>query len=201
MKILTFAPQEFIETTEAHDRAILALTDASLLTSSKPQFLPDLSHEYKLYPAAAIVIRNTGKKIAPRFIHRYCEWITPVAFLIDVTELHYSRQHGLPYTRAVSFDYNVARGSMCAFSEEAMDNLALQANAGTETCRWATSDNAHDWRERLSEMSRIFTFRTGDIIIPATGAALNVSRDTRIKIEPLNSKITNCNFIFEYNIK
>lgn len=203
MKILTLVNADLTVSkgNDAETLYPLALTDASLLTGGKPQFLPDLEHKYALYSTAAIQLRNTGKKIAPRFIGRYCSGVAPATLLIDLTELEYSRECGLPYTRAVSFDFNVARGEVLPFSEALMDAWEMEVTAGTQSQKWTASRHAPDWRERMSALSRQFTFRTGDIVLAAPLLPVKVQRDTHVRMETLLPHFLNTNTIYDYNIK
>lgn len=199
MKILAYA--DFEDICGITDSCPLALTDASLLCGGKPQFLPDLEHEYILLSTAGLVLRNTGRKIAPRFVHRYCENIVLSTLLVDVTELNSRRGRGLPYTTAVSFDFNVVRGTAVPFSEELMDAWCMTTEAGGETRRWSSAANAADWRDRLSMLSRMFTFRTGDLILPAAALPIDVCKDCHVRLAADISDYPDIKTTYDYNIK
>lgn len=201
MKILAYADFPDLRNTHVY-RVPLALTDASLLSGGKPQFLPDEEHVYKLYPCAALLLQNTGRKIAPRFIHRYVEKAGAAALLVDHSELERSHRCGLPYTAAVSFDFNVARGNMFAFDAEAFGSLVLRYHIGDTVCDWPCEEMAPDWRQRLADLSRIYTFRTGDLVLPAIGPPVTVSVNTHVTAGVLDKERKNeTNIILEYNIK
>lgn len=199
MKILAYA--DFEDTSGVTVSCPLALTDASLLSGGKPQFLPDLEHAYILLSTAGVVLRNTGRKIAPRFVHRYCESIVLSAMLVDTTELESCRSRGLPYTTAVSFDFNVVRGTAIPFSEQLMDAWCMTTDAGGQTRRWSSADNAPDWRDRLSMLSRIFTFRTGDLVLPAATLPIGVCKDCHVRLTTAISDYPDIITTYDYNIK
>ncbi len=201
MKILVLA-----DVTDAsgkqHEAIPFALTDASLLTGGKPQFLPHEEHEYLLFPCAALQLQNTGRKIAPRFVHRYVEKMGAAALLVDMTELTACRKLGLPYTRAVSFDFNVARGTMLPFTPEEFEALSLEYGIGSEKRRWTTENEGKTWRDSLALLSRDYTFRTGDLVLPYLGKPVAVKVDTHVRagiFDRENNLATN--IILEYNIK
>lgn len=185
---------------QRHDEAI-ALTDASVLTCGKPLFLPDQTHRYVLCPSVGILTCNTGRKIAPRFVHRYCQSLTVAALLWDMDELERCRTLGLPYTRACSFDFSVPRGNTIPFSIEAMEELSFTICVGKREWIWSTRTNAADWRERLSSLSRLFTFRTGDLLLPALGPGLPVEIDTHVCAAFINPVNSEQNHILDFNIK
>lgn len=184
-----------------HEGEILALTDASVLTGGKPLFLPQESHRYVLRPSVGILTCNTGRKIAPRFVHRYCQSLTVAGLLWDLDELDRCRRLGLPYTRACSFDFSLPRGRTIPFSAEALERLSFTFRAGEQQATWSTAACAPDWRERLSAMSRLFTFRTGDLLLPALGPGLTVRTDTHVSATLTMHDTSEPNHILDFNIK
>lgn len=184
-----------------HRGEILALTDASVLTGGKPLFLPEESHRYVLCPSLGILTCNTGRKIAPRFVHRYCQSLTVAALLWDLDELDRCRTFGLPYTRACSFDFSLPRGKTIPFSVEAMERFSFTFRAGDREQTWSVAAQAPDWRERLGAMSRLFTFRTGDLLLPALGPGLPVAVDTHVSARCADTDNLEPYHILDFNIK
>lgn len=200
MKVLAMTDTERTDG-QREPRSILALTDASVLTGGKPLFLPHAEHSYVMSFSAGILTVNTGKKIAPRFTDRYCGSLTIAAVLWDMDELARCRALGLPYTTACSFDFSVPRGATVPFSAEVMDALQISITAGGESVQWQTATDAPDWRNRLSEMSRLFTFRTGDLILPALGKGLSVKINDHVCGKFINTNNLTSYKILDFNIK
>lgn len=185
-------------------RVPLLVPDSSLVKDGKPVFLPHEERRYELRPTALLRLCRTGKKIAPRFVHRYVDAVGAGALLVDTAAWDECRRLGLPFAPACLFDGAAVRGALLTPPDGEEDGIAGMADAfaftfsaGGAACRWSMAADAPDWRERLSLLSELFTFKTGDLAFLSLGEGLTVVPDTHITARRAETDTP----ILEYNIK
>ncbi len=132
------------------------LADSSIVIPGKPLFLPEISGSYNLMLAPAFRIDRLGKNIASRFAPRYYNNITLVARVIpedinpDCGAL------------ATSFDSSLIEGSWMPLEGQSTPmTVAIEDSFKLEITAESTGIN-----ETIAFLSRYFTLKNGDIIIP-----------------------------------
>ena len=126
--------------------------DSCLLNGRKPMFIPDWTNELGVTDCIILRVSRLGKEIAPRFASRYYNAVAPGADFVAMDILREAQQAGLPWTRAIAFDYSLALGEWT----ELDGNTDPQILADYE---WVLSPD-----EAIAQASRVMTIRQGDLI-------------------------------------
>ncbi len=184
-----------VTTDNGTQQELLTIPDSSLTKGGKPIFLPDITHRYAIYAGVALHTGKVGKKIAPRFAHRYIENISTGILLVDLTQLEQQRIQGLPWERACTFDGAVAIGRTMDVSPEEIDAFAYTLQVADRALEWRIHNNAPEWHNDLSRSSQYYTIKMGDIILTGLIGPFAVTPDTHIKATNDNK------ILIEYNIK
>lgn len=170
MKILGLLDNYGAET-DGRRPSVMQLTDASLLQSGKPFFIPSDNHDYEAFPSVAIRISRLGKSIPARFAHRYFSQATIGLNIRDMDRLRELSQAGLPWAEAVAFDYSAPIGTMVdaetVFDPRSRIEIDLCDTEGNPVCGqviYRTSDLIADVYSVIEMLSQRFTLKEGDII-------------------------------------
>ena len=141
--------------------------DSCLLNGRKPMFLPDWTTELGVTDCIILRVSRLGKEISPKFADRYFDAVAPGADFIAMDIAREAQAMGLPWTRALAFDYSLAIG------EWIMDKG-----------QWTMDDLVLTPQEAIAEASKVMTIRQGDLIyIQAKRAPRPVQKEEVIRVE------------------
>lgn len=163
------------------------VADSACVPVGRPLFLPEFADNWELYMAPAVRVCRLGKFIGERFARRYYDAVTVVARLRPL-------DGGFAGACADSFDCSLMMGRWVELEPGCpLGLLSIRQDDGMET---AVSPEALGIDRAVSLLSRWFTVRTGDIIIPGR---------TRLSRSPaLNTRVMadlNGQRVVEFNVK
>jgi 2-keto-4-pentenoate hydratase/2-oxohepta-3-ene-1,7-dioic acid hydratase in catechol pathway len=149
---------------------IFSKPESALLLNNKPFFYPDFSTDIQYETEIVLKIDRLGKKIAPKYAHRYFSEIT---IGIDFTARDLQRQckeKGHPWEIAKSFDNSAPVGRMVAkttFPDIQNINFHLDIN-GTTVQQGNTKDMIFSANQIIVHVSKYFMLKMGDLIFTGT---------------------------------
>lgn len=144
--------------------------DSALLLNNKPFFYPEFSKEIHYEAEVVFKVCRLGKSIARKYAHRY---LAEATIGIDFTarDIQYRcKEKGLPWEVCKSFDSSAAVGSFVPLSELPHRNelnFRLDIN-GVTVQQGNTRDMIFPIDHIVSELSRYFSLRVGDMIYTGT---------------------------------
>lgn len=145
------------------------ISQSCILQGGNPYFVPDFANHFEARIALAVKIGKLGKGIAPRFAHRYVEAAAPSIIFIASDLLKNLREHGLPWTAAMSYDRSLAIGKFSPASIEDCNaseiKLKLESSASSKETKWSAGVIRPKIEDTLAIISRDNTLKTGDIIL------------------------------------
>lgn len=158
------------------DEPVLFLKpDTALFKGDQVDFyLPDLASEIHYEVELVIRISKMGKHIAQEFASRYYD---QVALGIDFTARDLQsrlKEKGLPWEKAKAFDYSAYLGRMLPRqSLPPMEdlNFSLEVN-GQRVQEGSPRQMIFPVNALISQISRYFTLKTGDLIYTGTPAGV-----------------------------
>lgn len=152
---------------ETADDAILFFKpDSALLKDHKPFFIPDDMGPIDCEGQLVVRICRLGKTIPGRFAHRYYDALTVGVDFTARQLLHQLRGKGLPWDRSKGFDGSAMIGDWVA-KEKFLDanSVRFHLEINGETAQEGfTGDMLHSIDSLISDLSRHFTLKTGDIL-------------------------------------
>lgn len=168
MKIMAVKPE--LGNAQADRIGVEIVPDSAILKDGKPFFVPDFAGKWEFSAGLAFRISRLGKNIAEKFASRYFDAVT---LCMRVTPIDMTEQ--CPGSAIVtSFDNSVILGEWQPITELTGYELKINDEVLSET---STSDVAIE--KAVSELSRYFTMKIGDIVIPFTRRlAMPVEIDT-----------------------
>lgn len=144
--------------------------DTALLLKNAPFVIPDFSNEIHYEVEVVVKICKVGKYIEPKFAHKYYD---EVSLGIDFTARDLQselKSKGMPWEKAKAFDQSALVGDF--FSKSELENLHATEfelfkndNLVQQGC---TSDMIWGIDELISNISKYFTLKTGDLIFTGT---------------------------------
>ena len=149
---------------------IFSKPESALLLNNKPFFYPDFSTDIQYETEIVVKIDRLGKNIATKFAHRYYSEITAG---IDFTARDLQkrcRENGHPWEIAKAFDNSAPVGRMLpksAFPDLQSINFRLDIN-GVTVQQGNTKDMIFTIDQIISDVSRYFTLKIGDLIFTGT---------------------------------
>lgn len=144
--------------------------DTSIILKNQPFFIPDFSSEINYEVEIILKICKLGKHIENKYAHKY---FNQIGLGIDFTardtqnELKSNR---LPWEKAKAFDGSALVGSWfdkTKFKDLRNLNFSLNKN-GKSVQIGNTSQMMWNFDELISEISKYFTLKIGDIIFTGT---------------------------------
>ena len=149
---------------------IFSKPESAQLLNNKPFFYPDFSTDIQYETEIVVKIDRLGKKISPRFAHRYYSEITVG---IDFTARDLQRQckeKGHPWEIAKAFDNSAAIGCMVAKTEfPDIQNVNFHLNInGTTVQQGNTKDMIFSVDQIITHVSKFFILKMGDLIYTGT---------------------------------
>ena len=151
------------------------MADSSIVLPGKPVFLPDEGEGFSATILPAFRIGRLGRSIAPKFARRYYDAFTLVLRVIP------PRSSDIPEGSAiaVSFDSALSVGQWIPV-DSIPEVVTLRSDIFPHLVSFSRADLLID--DTISMLSRYFTLKNGDIIIPSLSPApvFKLAVDTRV---------------------
>ena len=144
--------------------------DTSIILKNQPFFIPDFSSEINYEVEIILKICKLGKHIENKYAHKY---FNQLGLGIDFTARDTQNElksNGLPWEKAKAFDGSALVGSWfdkTKFQDLRNLNFSLNKN-GKSVQIGNTSQMMWNFDELISEISKYFTLKIGDIIFTGT---------------------------------
>ena len=144
--------------------------DTSIILKNQPFFIPDFSNEINYEVEIILKICKLGKHIENKYAHKY---FNQIGLGIDFTARDTQNElksNGLPWEKAKAFDGSALVGSWAdktKFQDLRNLNFSLFKN-GKSVQIGNTSQMMWNFDELISEISKYFTLKIGDIIFTGT---------------------------------
>jgi 2-keto-4-pentenoate hydratase/2-oxohepta-3-ene-1,7-dioic acid hydratase in catechol pathway len=144
--------------------------DSSIILKNQPFFIPDFSNEINYEVEIILKICKLGKHIENKYAHKY---FNQIGLGIDFTARDTQNElksNGLPWEKAKAFDGSALVGSWVnktKFNDLRNLNFSLNKN-GKSVQIGNTSQMMWNFDELISEISKYFTLKIGDIIFTGT---------------------------------
>ena len=144
--------------------------DTSIILKNQPFFIPDFSNEINYEVEIILKICKLGKHIENKYAHKY---FNQIGLGIDFTARDTQNElksNGLPWEKAKAFDGSALVGSWfdkTKFKDLRNLNFSLNKN-GKSVQIGNTSQMMWNFDELISEISKYFTLKIGDIIFTGT---------------------------------
>lgn len=153
---------------------IFCKPETALLKNNEPFFLPDFSTDVHHELELVIRICRNGKRIEPRFAHKYYDQIT-VGIDFTARDLQQKqKEKGLPWEIAKAFDGSAPLGSLIP-----LNNLKKKENIhfhllknGERVQEGDSAEMLFNFDHIISYISTFFTLKTGDLIYTGTPAGV-----------------------------
>ena len=144
--------------------------ETSIIKKNQPFFIPDFSHEIHHEVELIVKINRLGKSILPKFSHKYYD---EISLGIDFTARDLQNDlklNGLPWEKSKSFDGSALIGKWInknKFSGVNDLNFHLMKNNKIAQ-KGNSSEMIWNIDELISEISKFFTLKIGDVIFTGT---------------------------------
>ena len=172
--------------------------DSSIILKNQPFFIPDYSNEINYEIEVILQICKLGKSIEKKFAKTYYD---QVGLGIDFTarDLQFElKSKGLPWEKAKAFDGSALIGNWINKTEfKNLNDINFSMNKnGSLVQKGNTSQMMWNFDELISEISKFFTLKIGDVIFTGTPAGVGkVNRGDKLE------GFINNNHNFKINIK
>lgn len=147
--------------------------DTALLLKGRDFYIPEFSSDIHYEAEIVLKISKPGKYIQPEFVHKYFEGIT---LGIDFTARDVQaklKAKGHPWEVAKAFDGSAVVGKFHHKSEFNLEELKFRLDKNKTVVQNGNStDMVHDFAAIISEASKYFTLKTGDLIFTGTPAGV-----------------------------
>lgn len=154
--------------------------DSAVILKNHPFFIPDYSNDVHYEVEVLIKIKKLGKSIDIKFSHTYYD---EIGLGIDFTARDLQselKKNGLPWEKSKAFDGSALIGKWVnknEFNDLNNLNFSLKKN-GTIVQFGNTSNMLWFIDELISEVSKFFTLKIGDVIFTGTPSGVGkVSED------------------------
>jgi|TARA_B110000263_G_scaffold210608_1_gene193194 2-keto-4-pentenoate hydratase/2-oxohepta-3-ene-1,7-dioic acid hydratase in catechol pathway len=154
--------------------------DSAVILKNHPFFIPDYSNDVHYEVEILIKIKKLGKSIDIKFSHTYYD---EIGLGIDFTARDLQselKKNGLPWEKSKAFDGSALIGKWVnknEFNDLNNLNFSLKKN-GTIVQFGNTSNMLWFIDELISEVSKFFTLKIGDVIFTGTPSGVGkVSED------------------------
>jgi len=144
--------------------------DTSIILKNQPFFIPDFSSEINYEVEIILKICKLGKHIENKYAHKY---FNQIGLGIDFTARDTQNElksNGLPWEKAKAFDGSALVGSWVDKTKfQDLRNLNFSLNKNGKSVQIGnTSQMMWNFDELISEISKYFTLKIGDIIFTGT---------------------------------
>ena len=171
--------------------------DTAILPKDKNFYLPEFSNNIHYEAEIVLKISKAGKYIQPEFAMNYFDQIT---LGIDFTARDLQstlKEKGHPWEIAKAFDHSAVVGNFLEKNKFDLNNLTFRLDKNQKTAQKGNSNQMiHDFSKIISDASRFFTLKTGDLIFTGTPAGVGqVLEDDELEGWIENEKV------FEISVK
>ena len=144
--------------------------DTSVLLKKFPFVIPEFSNDVHYEVEVLVKINKVGKYIEPKFAHKYYD---EIGLGIDFTARDLQdklKEKGLPWEKAKGFDGSAVIGEFVSKDTfSSMENIDFSMNLNGKTVQKSKSSlMLFKINELISEVSKYFTLKKGDIIFTGT---------------------------------
>jgi len=176
---------------EKPDSPILFLKpETSIIQKKQPFFIPDFSNDVQYEVEVLIRINRLGKAISPKFSHKYYD---EIGLGIDFTARDLQnklKKDSFPWEKSKSFDGSALIGNW--INKKNIDDLnnidfRLTKN-GNIVQKGNTSEMLWGIDELISEISKFFTLKIGDIIFTGTPSGVGKVNENDNLVGYINDK-------------
>lgn len=147
--------------------------DTALLQKERDFYIPEFSSDVHYETEIVLKISKAGKYIQPEFAHKYFEEITVG---IDFTARDIQSQlkaKGHPWEIAKGFDGSAVVGNFYNKNDFDLNVITFRLDKNKITVQNGNStDMIHDFATIISEASKYFTLKTGDLVFTGTPAGV-----------------------------
>ena len=157
------------------DPVLFLKPDTAILLKKQPFFIPEFSNNVHHEVEILVKINRIGKHIDQKFAHKYYDQI---GLGIDFTARDLQNElktMGLPWEKSKAFDGSALIGDWINKNEfkNCNDlNFLLKKN-GNDVQFGNTSNMLWSFDELISEISKFFTLKIGDVIFTGTPSGVN----------------------------
>lgn len=171
--------------------------DTALLQKDRDFYLPEFSSDVHYEAEIVLKISKAGKYIQPQFAHKYFEEIT---IGIDFTARDIQsklKAKGHPWEIAKGFDGSAVVGDFYSKNDYNLEELNFKLDKNKTAVQIGNSkDMIHDFEAIISEASKYFTLKTGDLIFTGTPAGVGKVEENDVLTGFLEDKK-----VFEVSVK
>lgn len=181
MKIFLLSPS-----VSGHEAEASLIADTTILRSGRPYYIPDWDEQFSLHPTLAFRIDKLGKSIAARFASRYIAAMAPAAIALPGAAMKALKAGEALRAMQCAYDYAMPLGAWQEIDGIPADVEVTVLGVDGAEAQWHLKDLALPIEQRLEQLSRRFTIKTGDIIVapPATtGLPLQIGAKVEICID------------------
>lgn len=147
--------------------------DTAILPKERDFYIPEFSQDLQYEVEVLLKISKAGKYIQPEFALNYFEQIS---LGIDFTARDLQtklKEKGHPWEVAKAFDNSAVIGDFHPKEEFDLNNLNFRIEKNGEIVQQGnTSQMIFDFKRIISEASKYFTLKTGDVIMTGTPAGV-----------------------------
>ena len=164
--------------------------ETSIIQKKQPFFIPDFSNNVQYEVEILIKINRLGKAISPNFSHKYYD---EIGLGIDFTARDLQnklKKDSLPWEKSKSFDGSALIGNWINKKDiDDLNNLDFTlTNNGNVVQKGNTSEMLWGIDELISEISKFFTLKIGDIIFTGTPSGVGRVNENDSLVGYINDK-------------
>jgi 2-keto-4-pentenoate hydratase/2-oxohepta-3-ene-1,7-dioic acid hydratase in catechol pathway len=165
--------------------------ETALILKNQPFFIPDYSNDVHYEVEILVKIKKLGKSIETKFSHKYYD---QVGLGIDFTARDLQselKKNGLPWEKSKAFDGSALIGEWVNKNEfNDLNNLNFSLNKNGKSVQSGNTFNML-WSidELISEVSKFFTLKIGDVIFTGTPSGVGKVSENDLLEGFINEKI------------
>ena len=152
--------------------------DSAILLKQHPFVIPEFSDDIHHEIEVIVRINKVGKYIDAKFAHKYYDEIS-VGIDFTARDLQQKlKDKGLPWEKAKAFDGSAVIGDFISKTQfESLENLNFELKNNNQTVQKSnTSFMLWNIDQLISEVSKYFTLKIGDILFTGTPEGVAVVR-------------------------
>jgi len=159
-----------LENKKPSSPVIFLKPETAVILKNQPFFIPDYSTEIHYEVEILVKIKKLGKSIETKFSHKYYD---QVGLGIDFTARDLQselKKNGLPWEKSKAFDGSALIGKWVNKNEfNDLNNIKFSLNKNGKSVQSGnTFDMLWNINELISEVSKFFTLKIGDVIFTGT---------------------------------
>ena len=164
--------------------------ETSIIHKKQPFFIPNYSNNVQFEVEIIVQISRLGKFISPQFSHKYYD---NVGLGIDFTARDIQndlKKKGLPWEKSKAFDGSALIGKLINKNEiDDMNNIKFDLKKNGKIVQQGNSSKML-WKidELISEISKYFTLKIGDIVFTGTPSGVGKVIENDVLTGSLNNK-------------